>query len=110
MDNTCPRCGLSKSYHENKTLECVRKKPYKLRDGKEVHLGIRVWYYNRFDKKINSGIVRFIGRNGVLSIEKDKKDRDPNNLYSDWRYDPLPSAYDSCFSSLENAEKFRDKN
>lgn len=111
IDQTlCQRCGLPEIYHTSGQLKCsARKKPYKLRDGVEVKLGMRVWHYYRWgspEDKIITGTVSFISSWGYITVRKDPEDQ--ASIF-DFSHEPRFSAWYSCFSSLENAEAFKKK-
>lgn len=123
--NDCPRCGFNKNYHtmivDGKVyIPCIRKKPYKLKDGVDVKLGMQVWYHYPFDEtgSIITGMVRFISSFGGLSLWRYVEDRIPEtrtindvviNLPGPLSYDVHPNSYVSCFSSLANAQAFVEK-
>jgi hypothetical protein len=112
-EEDCMTCGLPKTWHNPGNVPCLkRRKPYKLRDRVDVKIGMRVWHYNPFAEtgrgEIITGIVRFITNGGSIRLSKDPKDRDPNRVF-DTCWDPYFEAYFSCFSSLENAQKLKDK-
>lgn len=118
--NDCPRCGMPKSYHKTIIdgkiyMPCIRKKPYKLADGTDIHIGMQVWNVDeRKNYKIITGMVRFIHRWGSISLWKYPEERIPEKYkMSDGRVIDLPgklnheghySARHLCFSSLKNAE------
>jgi len=121
-DHICMRCGLDKAYHKKKAMgehviPCIRKKPYKLRDGVEVKLGMQVWICHPFDDvtgvhtkgtKLKTGLVRSIMRWGSLRVWKFPIDRDQNKIF-DICWEPSFEAGYCCFSSEESAETFRKK-
>jgi hypothetical protein len=106
----CQRCGLPEIYHTSGQFKCrARKKPYKLRDGGEVKLGMRVWHYHPWshpEDKIITGIVVNIFDWGSITLRKDPEDKE--SIF-DFHYSPSFSAWYSCFSTLENAEAFKKK-
>lgn len=109
----CLRCGLPKAYHSrtpgSNFIPCIRKKPYKLRDHKDVTIGMQVWYVHPYDcEKIFTGMVRIISPGGYISLWKYKQDRDPSRIF-DLSYNGSFDASYSCFSSLENALAFQKK-
>lgn len=114
-DETCQRCGMAKAYHKmirdgKVYLPCIRKKPYKLADGVEVKLGMQVWHFHPYndDLKIITGMVRFIGSWGGLTLWKYPEDRDPNRIF-DLAHTGHLTARFSCYSSLENAQAAVEK-
>lgn len=109
-EKICQRCGHDKAYHKMVVngkiyLPCIRKKPYKLADGVDVKLGMQVWHHHPWDYegKIITGMVRFIGSWGGITLWKYPEDRDPNRIL-DLAHDGYFTAKLSCFSSLENAQ------
>lgn len=114
-DKTCQRCGHAKYYHtlirDGKVyLPCIRKKPYKLADGADVKLGMQIWHFHPYsdDLKIRTGMVRFIGSWGGLTLWKYPEDRDPKRPL-DLSHEGHLTASFSCFSSLENAQAAVEK-
>lgn len=123
--NDCPRCGTNKNYHTMKVdgkiyMRCIRKKPYKLADGVDVHLGMQVWHFHRWDSeyKIITGMVRFIGSWGGLTLWKYPEDRHPETFEVDGKtvtlrarlsHEGLYTAKFSCYSSLKNVQEAVEK-
>ncbi len=121
----CQRCGMPKSYHKmivngKVYINCIRKKPYKLRDGTDVKIGMQIWHMHPWDNeyRITTGMVRFIGSSGLLFLWKYPCDRHSEIFtLEDGRtidvginrlgIDIHPTAYVSCFSSLENVLNFK---
>lgn len=107
--NSCSRCGIPLSYHTSGQIKCsARKKPYKLRDGEEVKLGMTVWWYRHHDNTIVKGFVSSIFSWGSLGLRKFPEDRDPGRIF-DTSWEGGASAYHSCFSTLKNAEDYKAK-
>jgi hypothetical protein len=120
-EGTCMRCGLPSSYHSRKLgihrIKCIRKNPYKLRDSVDAKIGMQVWIchpyedvHGKYDKnaKLKTGLIRFVNKGGSLKIWKFPQDRDQSRIF-DICWEPyFPASF--CFSSEENAEKFRRKN
>ena len=114
-EKTCQRCGVAKAYHKMIVngkiyIPCIRKKPYKLADGADVKLGMQVWNFHPWDteNKIITGMVRFIGSWGTITLWKYPEDRDPNRIF-DLSHTGLLTASFSCFSSLENVQAAVEK-
>lgn len=108
-DTICQRCGFDKAYHKMIVdgkihIKCIRKKPYKLADGVDVKLGMQVWTFHKYHDncKIRTGMVRFIGSWGCLTLWKYAEDRDPDRIF-DLSHHGFPYAID-CYSSFEKAQ------
>lgn len=111
MSNICQRCGLPMTYHTSGTYKCqVRKKPYKLRDGVDVKIGMRVWHYfpwgNPGDKAIITGTVAYIIDWGSIRLRKDPEEQ--KGIF-DMLHDGGFTARRTCFSTLEAAQAFKAK-
>jgi len=124
LDNCCPRCGKLSGYHNKahlglNTLPCVRKKPFKLRDGTDLKLGMEVWHVDTWDKTqpIIRGMVRFITSWGSIRLYRYPEDvlwKDfsvPNEIIQvpSIAFDHTFSAYRSCFSTKQAALDFQAK-
>ena len=114
-DKICQRCGHDKAYHKMIVdgkiyLPCIRKKPYRLRDGVDVKLGMQVWHYHPWDDSgiIITGMVRFISSFGGLALWKYPEDRDPDSIFY-LSHSGHYTAHFSCYSSLENAQAAVEK-
>ena len=124
-DKICQRCGHDKAYHKMIVdgkiyLPCIRKKPYRLRDGVDVKLGMQVWHYHPWDDSGNiiTGMVRFISSFGGLTLWKYPEDRGTKEFVFEGKTIILPdrmshdghyTAHFSCYSSLENAQAAVEK-
>jgi len=91
----------------------LRKKPYKLRDGTDAIMGMKIWHYNSdHSPNICTGDVIGIHSYGELQclMHQPMFDGDycsplMGNRYGSYSY----TARRTCFSSLEAAEQAREK-